>query len=163
VPENDVSTDGAPAKVPVALGLLGLLPFLAAGLGAVLLTPPAAGTAAVVAAVYGAVILSFLGGVHWGFALKGGGAAAFLWAVTPSLVVFFAAFLPLPFMLAVLSAGFVLTGAVDVTVFSRTGPRWYVRLRIVLTLVVVVVLAVTASVAPADRALIEPALLLSAG
>jgi hypothetical protein len=163
VPDTDAHPRDADARVPVALGLAGLLPFLAAGAGAVLLAPPAGAAAAVVAAVYGAVILSFLGGVQWGFGLKGGGPAAFLWAVTPSLVVFLAAFLPLPLMLAVLSAGFVLAGAVDVTVFSRTGPRWYVRLRIGLTVVVTVVLAVTAAVAPSDRALIALGPLLSAG
>ena len=86
-----------------------------------------------------------------------------LFETATTLAVVFAAFLPLPLMLAVLSAGFVLAGAVDVTVFSRTGPRWYVRLRIALTLVVVVVLAITASVASGERTLIESGALLSSG
>jgi hypothetical protein len=148
--------------MPVALGLGGLLPFLAAAAGSLLLAQPAAGAAAALAAVYGAVILSFLGGVHWGFGLKGGGPGAFAWAVTPSLIAFLAAFLPLGWMLGALSAGFVLAGAVDVAFFARTGPRWYVRLRIALTLVVVLALSLCAAAAPAGRALIDVGALLSA-
>jgi len=159
VPDTDPRQ--APSTVPVALGLAGLLPFLAAAAGALALGGAGAGVAATGAALYGAVILSFLGGVHWGTGLRdGGGAGPFLWGVTPSLVAFLAAFLPLPWMLAVLSAGFVVAGAVDVAAFSRTGPRWYVRLRIALTLVVVTALALTASAAP-HAPLLDVAPLLS--
>lgn len=55
---------------PVVLiyGLLGLIPFLApVWLGTMF--PAQAGFAAQVLAVYGAVILSFLGGARWGFAV----------------------------------------------------------------------------------------------
>jgi len=160
VPRTEAS-DARPA-MPVALGLGGLLPFLAGAVGSLFLAQPAAGAAATLAAVYGAVILSFLGGVHWGFGLKGGGPGAFAWAVTPSLIAVFAAFLTLPWMLGVLSAGFVLAGAVDVAFFARTGPSWYVRLRVALTVVVVLMLAVAATAAPAGRALIDVGALLSA-
>lgn len=155
-----MSESRARAAVPVALGLSGLVPFVAAAAGAVVLEGPAAAAATTASAVYGAVILSFLGGVHWGTGLSSGRAASFLWAVTPSLAAFFAAFLPLPWMLGVLSAGFVLAGAVDVAAFSRTGPRWYVRLRVALTLVVVVALGVTSATAP-DRPLVDVSAILS--
>ena len=49
------------------LGLAGLLPFVACGLLAVAPEGDRAGLALV---AYGAVILAFLGGVHWGFALE---------------------------------------------------------------------------------------------
>ena len=147
---------------PVALGLLGLLPFLAAAGGTALLDRSAAGAAATIAAVYGGLILAFLGGVHWGLALKGGRPASFVWAVTPSLIAFLAAFLPLSWTLAVLSAGFVLAGAVDVAVFARTGPGWYVRLRVVLTVGVTAALAVAAASAPAGHSLIDVDALLPA-
>ena len=84
----------SPFAIALLLTALGGLPFLA-GTGLALLFPrfAAPGTAAVIA--YGAVILSFLGAVHWG-ALVGGAAPrpeAIKWAgriltlgVLPSLV-----------------------------------------------------------------------------
>jgi len=150
------------AVTPVALGLAGLLPFLAAAAGTALLPVAAAGTAATAAAVYGGLILAFLGGVHWGRALNAASDAAVTWAVTPSLIAFFAAFLPLAWTLAILAGGFVLAGLVDWAVFSRIGPRWYVRLRIVLTAVVTVALATTSANAPNTRPLIDLHALASA-
>lgn len=64
---------GHPAGLPAqagALGYGGLVPFVACALGVVLL--PDAGLRGVAARMllgYGAVALSFLGGVHWGMAL----------------------------------------------------------------------------------------------
>jgi hypothetical protein len=69
-----------------ALGYAGLIPFaassgaLAAGFHAELAVRSLLG--------YGAVILSFIGAVHWGYALRdgGGGPGAFVASVLPSLV-----------------------------------------------------------------------------
>ena len=63
----------------IVLGVAGLIPFIVCGLGAV--SVDAVSSARMMTALigYGAVILSFLGGVHWGFALGGfalGGVAA---------------------------------------------------------------------------------------
>ena len=54
----------------VVLGLLGLLPFLGCTVG-IILFPSQVPVPNLVQAMiaYGAVILAFLGGVHWGFAL----------------------------------------------------------------------------------------------
>ena len=49
-------------------GLLGLIPFLAPPLAAMLM-PAAAPIAGLILAVYGALILSFLGGARWGLAI----------------------------------------------------------------------------------------------
>ena len=58
-----------PFTIAVLLSFAGAVPFL--GLGAVvLLDPVASKTAIEVLISYGAVILSFLGAVHWGFALR---------------------------------------------------------------------------------------------
>lgn len=81
-----------------ALGHLGLLPFFA--LAALTWWPAEAGAGGVALArlaqlllvAYSAVILSFLGGVHWGFALLAQGLArpalrhALTWGVVPSLL-----------------------------------------------------------------------------
>jgi hypothetical protein len=136
------------ATTPVLLGAAGLLPFLAGAAGTVLLAGPGREAAANLSLVYGVIILAFLGGVHWGHALRGGRPADFVWSVTPSLVGLFAALLPMTWALAVLGGGFVLAGAYDVAFFSGRGPRWYVRLRVVLTVVVTVALAVASAAAP---------------
>jgi len=53
----------------ILLGAAGLIPFLALGLGSVGADPVRSLAAAEALVGYGAVILAFLGGVHWGFTL----------------------------------------------------------------------------------------------
>lgn len=145
VGEANATADAARDRRPVlavCLGLAGLLPFLFALVAAfaapVFLQP----IAFYAATIYGFIILSFLGGVHWGRALERRGAGSYLIAVIPALVAFLAAFLPRPWTLALLSAGFIVLGIYDAALFSRLGPRWYARLRIVLTVVVALALIV---------------------
>jgi hypothetical protein len=54
------------------LGILGLVPFLGAAYLAVAWQAPADGRAIVALLAYGAVILSFLGGIQWGWVLAEG-------------------------------------------------------------------------------------------
>ena len=62
----------SPFMTASLLGAVGVVPFLAAL--AVIVTQPTNAPAATVAMIdYGACILSFLGAVHWGFALEPGG------------------------------------------------------------------------------------------
>jgi hypothetical protein len=76
---------------PVAwLGYGGLLPFVAlAGVGWWAPATPLWSTALL---GYGAVILSFVGALHWGFAMAQGGLTeaertrCFVWSVVPSLL-----------------------------------------------------------------------------
>jgi hypothetical protein len=58
-----------PFTIAIFLSIAGLIPFLVLG-ATVLLSPLEAKTAIEVLVCYGAVILSFLGAVHWGFALR---------------------------------------------------------------------------------------------
>ena len=87
---------------------------------------------------YGAVILSFLGGIRWGKLLndksriKHWGPLAL--SVAPSLVAWFALLLAPLWMLSVLTAGFVLQYAIDIEAVNRgLLPAWYGRLRTILT------------------------------
>ncbi len=57
----------------ILLGLGGLIPFAACSLGALSPDAALADRALLALVAYGAVILAFLGGVHWGFALEEGG------------------------------------------------------------------------------------------
>lgn len=87
------------------LGYLGLIPFFAAALGHVLGAPTAA-----LGLAYGAVILSFLGGIHWGAALlapQEGTARRYVASVVPSLIGWMALWMPMPFAVFVLLGGFL--------------------------------------------------------
>ena len=53
----------------VVLGVAGLIPFVACAIGALALRGDDAERVTLALIGYGAVILAFLGGVHWGFAL----------------------------------------------------------------------------------------------
>jgi hypothetical protein len=55
----------------ILLGVAGLIPFIVCGLGALSVDVVSAARMMTALIAYGAVILSFLGGVHWGFALGG--------------------------------------------------------------------------------------------
>ncbi len=138
---------------PYLLGLGGLVPF-------VCLTPPAAAAvadslpelmdvpgvgcvfsrAAEMQKNYAATIASFLGAVHWGTALAGGGrptALRFTWGVVPSLMAWASLGLPShEASLAGLTGSLASCYVVDSHFFSQgLLPRWYMRLRLPLTLV----------------------------
>jgi hypothetical protein len=67
-----VNSDGTGfPKLAILLGAAGLLPFFAAAWLAVASNEPLASQSATALLFYGAVILAFLGGAHWGFALGG--------------------------------------------------------------------------------------------
>lgn len=144
-----------PDRIPLpalAFGLAGLLPFLA---GAALAHYGAAGLPAWVQALaegnamlrhYGVVILCFMSGVLWGFATDAEGRTA-TWAyglsVIPALWAFFAAAPGHGFGLWALAIGFAGLLAFDVWFWMQTlAPRWWLRLRLLLTAIVLACLAV---------------------
>lgn len=136
------------------LGLAGLIPFLwgaanvlipaTVGWGGRFLPPMFMGT--YVSLTYGVVILSFMSGVLWGFATKAEGQAAALGyalSVIPALWGFFMVN-GAPGDAAVnLFAGFAGLLMLDYA-FARQGlaPVWWMKLRVLLTAVVLACLAV---------------------
>ena len=137
------------ARIPLAallLGLAGLIPFAAGAVSlwaSVPLLPAETGLRLVV--IYGAIILSFLGGIRWGTAIgpydAGRQAPEFAASVMGSLAGLSAAFLPAIPALALLIAGFLVQGLWDVmSVDSGRLPGWFGRLRMILTAGVVVAL-----------------------
>jgi hypothetical protein len=121
----------APGPVAQRLGHAGLLPFV---LGAALVwfvRPDAHPYATLALSAYAAVIVSFLGGIHWGLAFREPSppATLFVWGVVPSLVAWVAVMMPA-------SAGLVIHGAmlwacyaVDRRVYPRHGAAAWLRLR----------------------------------
>jgi hypothetical protein len=135
------------------LGLAGLIPFLWSA--ATHLLPALAGWAsqwvlpmflgAYVGLTYGTVILSFMSGVLWGFATRAEGreaAVAYTLSVIPALWCFFMVSDASDNSVIFLAAGFVGLLFLD-TIFSVWGlaPPWWLRLRVMLTVVVVACLA----------------------
>mmetsp|Transcript_35840 Transcript_35840/g.78255 ORF Transcript_35840/g.78255 Transcript_35840/m.78255 type:complete len:248 (+) Transcript_35840:57-800(+) len=140
------------------LGLSGLIPFVG-------LVPPVAAqlplpdimaaNPAMWQVAYGASILSFLGGVHWGACLSGGPGAStsrFLWSVTPSLLAWPAVALSTVPACGTLAASLVLALGVDQS-YARVGlfPRWYSALRWPLTICATLSLLATAYLASDDE------------
>jgi Protein of unknown function (DUF3429) len=127
----------APPSMALRLGYAGLLPFV---LGAALIWIVRADALPYVSAslaAYAAVIVSFLGGIHWGFAFRRSEPpqSLFVWGVVPSLVAWVAVVMP-PY------AGLVLQGAmliacyvVDRRVYPAEGAAAWLTLRFRLTVV----------------------------
>ena len=142
-----------PRRLPVLaiiLSVAGLIPFLLFGLGSVSTNTITSRIAAYVLIGYGAVILSFIGAVHWGFTLATEHDPAerprLALGVVPSLVGWGALALTLftlqPVLgLLVLIAGFVATAVVEWRAHGRGWvPGGYIGMRLGLTGVVVLIL-----------------------
>ncbi len=144
-------------RIPAAalvLGLAGLIPFLwsaATHLSPALATwaggflPPMF-IGAYVGLSYGTIILSFMSGVLWGFAAKAEGRAATLGyalSVIPALWVFLMVTDASVNSLIYLATGFAGLLLLDAT-FAAQGlaPAWWMRLRLLLTVIVLGCLAV---------------------
>ena len=144
-------------QIPIAalaLGLAGLIPFLwgaanvaypaSAGWVGGWLPPMYRGT--YVSLTYGVVILSFMSGVLWGFATKAKGAKAavgYALSVVPALWAFFMVNGDPGNAAVNLAVGFAGLLMLDYS-FARQGlaPAWWMRLRVLLTTVVLLCLAV---------------------
>ena len=141
-------------RAPMILGLAGLAPFLWGALTVLrpdlgLWTAQAIGprfAGPYVMLFYGAIILSFMSGVLWGFASKGEGqvaATGYALSVIPALWAFFMTGGGPVWAGASLIAGFVGLLGLD-WLFWRYGlaPAWWMTLRVLLTAIVVICLAV---------------------
>lgn len=101
------------------LGLAGLLPFAGSALAFFAAPDSWAGFAEGALIAYGAVILSFLGAVHWGLALRapaeeaGWGPARLLLGIVPALLGWVALLLPDVFALPLLALGILGTAGVE--------------------------------------------------
>lgn len=140
-----------PAETPPAvrgarwLGAAGVLPFAVSGLA--IFAPADLSEFAVRSLVaYGAVILSFLGGVTWGAVIArsrrngaDGVVGRLALSVVPSIIAWIALLMPLAASLWTLGASFLALLWLD----RRSGrdgllPDWYARLRLPLTLAAIV-------------------------
>lgn len=128
---------GAPTPGARALGYAGLIPFVFAAAIAAATAPETAATARFALLAYGAAIASFLGGIHWGFAMRRGeGCLPLLaWGVVPSLVAWAALIVGAPAGLFVIAALLVACWLRDRKVYPAEGAGAWLGLRLQLTAV----------------------------
>ena len=113
------------------LGYAGLLPFLA-GAGLVwLVRPEVHPYVALALSGYAAVILSFLGGIHWGLAMREPTPPLpwLVWGVVPSLVAWLAMLMPANAGLVVLGLALLGCYAVDRRLYPAQGVAHWLTLR----------------------------------
>lgn len=120
------------------LGYAGLIPFLAAAIAAWLGLGPVFGIDPIFAGqAYGAVILSFLGGIRWGAALEGKQEDDWLnlsLSVLPSTIGWASLLVPAFFGIPLLLIGFALQLQWDMGARKRNIiPGWFMSLRLQLT------------------------------
>ncbi|MCY4179181.1 MAG: DUF3429 domain-containing protein [Litoreibacter sp.] len=138
-------------RAPLLLGLAGLLPFLWAAAG-ILIPSLSDATVQVFGArfnapyvliAYGTVILCFMSGVLWGFAVTSERALPYAVSVIPALWAFFAIGGGEAQATSAVIVGFILVYACDLQ-FANWGltPPWWIKLRTLLTVIVLACLLV---------------------
>ena len=133
---------------PLVLGLGGLIPFWGLALGLLAGGMPAyqgmpralarlsADRLDLALAAYAAIIVSFLGGIRWGFAVREGDRGSqYAIGVTPSLLAWAALAAPEPWRLVSLGALLIVLWPLDRgLVRDGVAPAWFGRLRMILSL-----------------------------
>jgi hypothetical protein len=125
---------------PLILGSGGLIPFIGLALAAWVASPENAAQAVRYLVYYGAVILSFVGALHWAFAMtqpidefeRG---RVYGWSVCPAIAAWLALMMPTAGGLVVMAAVFLLHYRMDRKLAQLASlPAWYPKLRLWLTL-----------------------------
>lgn len=119
-----------------SLGYLGLVPFVALAVATVASPEAIRAPASFALLAYGATILSFLGGIHWGLAIASHTlsprvrAFHMVFGVTPQLLGWVALLVPSPWGHVIGAASFLAFLAVDyMAVRSAIAPSWFMQLR----------------------------------
>ncbi|MDP2005719.1 MAG: DUF3429 domain-containing protein [Rubrivivax sp.] len=129
-----VLSPSATAELPLSarrLGHAGLLPFVAGAALVWLVHEDAHPYATLAMSAYAAVIVSFLGGIHWGLAFRHAEPPLRLlvWGVLPSLVAWVAVMMPPSAGLVVHGAMLVACYVVDRRVYAAEGVARWLTLR----------------------------------
>jgi Protein of unknown function (DUF3429) len=127
----------SPPLLALRLGYLALLPFV---LGAAMIwfvRPDARGYATSAMSAYAAVVVAFLGGIHWGFGFRAAApdARLFAWGVVPSLVACVALLMQASAALVIHGTMLVACYLIDRKVYPAQGAAGWLVLRFRLTAV----------------------------
>jgi len=137
-------------RIAMVLGGLGLIPFVV-GTFFEIAGGPGWGSPAL--RYYSATILAFMGGIHWGLAIGVRGdhrgedqmRLQLVASVLPSLIAWLALLMPMTQGITTMAVAFLLLFAGDILAVKRGwAPIWYPKLRMPLTVVVVLCLLAAA-------------------
>jgi hypothetical protein len=130
-----------PNRWALWLGFAGLLPFASLSWAALGAEASWNVQAAAALLAYGASILSFMGAIHWGLAMRastgterGHSSTQLIWGVFPSLLAWVSILLPVTGGLWLVSVGLWACFIVDRRVYPDYGLQGWLHLRLVLTL-----------------------------
>jgi len=117
------------APIGLWLGYAGLLPFVAGAMLTWLLQPEWRPFVASALSAYAAVIISFLGGLHWGIGFRHGTPQLYMWGVVPSLVAATALLLSARHGLVIHGLMLLLCYAVDRHLYPAHGLQAWLSMR----------------------------------
>ena len=133
-------------KTAKSLGYAGLIPFIVFSIGSWFQLPLVSDSTYILTA-YAAIILSFMGAIHWGIAMSSTedqNGKYFIASVIPGLSAWLALLLPQRYAIILLMIGFIALIIYDWSVEKpQRLPGWYIPMRNRLTLVVVMCLMFT--------------------
>lgn len=129
----------------VLLGMGGLLPFIGLSLMTTSLDQSLVKQSVQALVLYGGLILTFVGALHWGAMLSvphiriEPARLRMFWSVLPQLYAWGVLLMPAPKALPLLALGLVLSWLVDLYFYRAQGNLgWFIKLRSALTLVATV-------------------------
>jgi len=127
-------------KTAKVLGYAGLIPFIILSIAS-WIEIPYLDNAVYALITYAAIILSFMGAIHWGMAMSktdNKQSKYFIASVIPALAAWFSLLFTAFFSLIILLTGFISLIIYDLAVEkTQAFPGWYIPMRIRLTFIVV--------------------------
>ena len=139
-------------KIMILIGILGLLPFVF-GLVDLWINKNELIFKINLPKYYGAIILTFLGSKYWGIILNLNNikkisnqlkVSIIIWSILPSIIAITILIIQSSVSIIILALGFLSCQIVDELLYNKIGfPYWYIILRRILTLIVLIILICT--------------------
>mgnify|MGYP000141193008 FL=1 len=139
-------------KIMILIGILGLLPFVF-GLVDLSINKNELIFKINLPKYYGAIILTFLGSKYWGIILNLNGikkisnelkVGIIIWSILPSIIAITVLFIQSSVSIIILALSFTLCQIIDELLYNKINfPHWYIILRRILTLIVLIILICT--------------------
>ena len=139
-------------KIMILIGILGLLPFIF-GFVDLWLNKDGLIFKINLPKYYGAIILTFLGSKYWGIILNFKEikkisnelkVIIIIWSILPSILALIVLIIQSSFSIIILALGFISCQIIDELFYNKISfPYWYIILRRILTLIVLIILICT--------------------
>ena len=139
-------------KIMILIGILGLLPFIF-GFVDLWINKDELIFKINLPKYYGAIILTFLGSKYWGIILNFNDikkisnelkVIIIIWSILPSIIAITVLIIQSSVSIIILALGFLLCQIVDELLYNKIEfPYWYIILRRILTLIVLIILICT--------------------